>query len=161
MTIPRWIAVIGIIECVLGVWGLYMASTVARQASAHSVTALVTIALLAMLSLGSLRAGALLTKRDSRGLRPSLWVLALQSVRLVMPGFVWLLALGWSVIVVLYSGGRPEPDGLELWVMLGHNDRPGYLAVNLLSLVPLAALGLWWRAAVIASRTSKDPEAAA
>ncbi len=58
------------------------------------MVSLAMVALVGLLAVSSLSAGALLAKRDSRGLGPSVWVLALQSVRLVMPGFVWLVALG-------------------------------------------------------------------
>lgn len=160
MLIPRWVSAIGILECLFGAWGLFSASTVVGEAGAHSMVSLAVVALMGLLAVASLSAGALLAKRDSRGLGPSVWVLALQSVRLVMPGFVWLVALGWNVLLVLHSGGEPLPDGQEWLVMLGHTDRPGYFALNLLAFTPLVALALWWRAAIVALRNGKDHEAA-
>lgn len=157
MTLPRWVRAVGILECFLGAWGIYIAAVIAGSASGtwQSVTAVVLV----VLALASLWAGVRLVRRDPRGVGPSIVLLVLQSVRVIAPGLAWAVALGWSFTLVLYAGNGAERDGLEVLVYFGHHDQPSYLALNLLALIPAAALGLWQRAAFVASQRAprEDP----
>lgn len=119
----------------------------------------VTAAVLAVLALASLWAGVWLVRRDPRGVSASIVLLVLQSVRVIVPGLAWAVTLGWSFTLVLYAGKGVERDGLDVLIYLGHHDQPSYLALNLLALIPAAALGLWQRAAFVASQRAprEDP----
>lgn len=159
MRTPRWIAAVGVLETLVGAWGIYMAAGIAQ--SGLGMWRVVTVVVLAVMAGGSLWSGILLARRDPRGVSPSILLLVLQSVRLVVPGIAWAVALGWSFTLVLYAGNGVVRDGLEVLVYLGHHDQPAYLAVNLLALIPAAALALWKRAAFLALRRAprQDPAA--
>jgi len=91
--------------------------------------------------------------------RPSLWLLAAQSLRLIVPGLAWLLSLGLSVNLVLHEGKAP-PDPQEVLVRLGAHGRPPHLALNVLTLVPLLALLVWQRRSA-ATATERPADATA
>jgi hypothetical protein len=130
-------------------------TAVLTAGAVSGVVGIIAVLLIAALAAGSIWAGWFLIRRDERGVAASLWLLSLQAVRLIIPGVAWFVTLGWSVNLVLYSGGEPEPDGLETVVTFGGHERPSYLAINLLALVPLLALALWRRSAIVAARNAR------
>jgi hypothetical protein len=123
-------------------------------AGPRSLRAILAASMIGILAVTSVWAGSLLLRRNQRGVLPSIWLFLVQSIRVIAPIIVWLVSLGWTIDLVLYSAGS-EPDVGEVLVALGGHDRPTYLAVNALAAVPFIALVLWRRAAIIASRSSQ------
>jgi len=160
MKSPRWATAVGALEIVLGVWGLVSVVLAVSASAAAGMRATVSLALVAALAAASCRAGYQLARRDRRGVMPSVWLLLAQSAHAITPMFSWALSLGWSMDIVLYSGGEPGLGAGETFVAFGDPGRPTQLEVNLLAVIPLLALALWHRSALVATRAASGAPAA-
>jgi hypothetical protein len=148
MKVPPWVALIGAVEVLFGAWGLYSVAWILLSGRATDRAAIVGVIAVCAIAIGSLAAGTLVAKRHERAVVPLTWLLALQSIRLAIPGVVWLASLGWTVVFVLYAGGSPQPDGQDIAVLLGSHPLGAHLGLNLLAFIPCLALMIWRRAAM-------------
>ena len=145
MRVPAWIRVLGAVECISAVWAFYGPASVLRFHGISSIPIGCALLVVAVVASVSAIGGYLLMRGDLRGVRPSAYALFAQSLRISMPGLVWLAGLGWTVNLVLYEGRGLVPDGQDIAAWVGHNPYAGFFAINVPALLFLALLLGWHR----------------
>jgi hypothetical protein len=140
-----------------GIWGLYATMSILIFGGARNSAAIAAVGVMGLLAVGSVVAGGRVARGHGRAVLPLAGLLAVQSVRLAIPGLVWLVSLGWTLNVVLYARGAAQPDSQDIAVLVGSHALGAHVAINIITLVPCAALLLWRRAAASRTPPAQDP----
>lgn len=159
LKLPKWIRVVGLIETLFGLWGFYAIGMMLTGHIGLNIAAWLGLTAATGLAVGSIVAGARIAIGKPRALQMMLWVLGLQSFRVVFPGVVWLVSLGWTANLVLYLSGQTHPDAQGIAVFFGSHDFGSHIALNLLTLVPFIALLMWRRRAAVTAGAQPHPAA--
>ena len=159
MKIPTWVRLVGAAEVVSSAWAFYGLAGVVSVQGIRSVAIGCALLAVALVACAGAFGGYRLARGDARGARLSLVALAAQSVRLSLPGLVWLVGLGWTINFVLYEGQGVTPDGQDIAAWIGHHEYAAYFAINVPALLLFALMLGWWnrRSSAVAAESLRAP----
>src|SRR5471030_197729 len=96
ITVPKWVAIVGGLEALFGLWGFYAIATMLTACVPLNTAAIAGTLAACIVAIGSLIAGTQVARGHTRAVEPLMWILAVQSVRIAIPGFLWLVSCGWT-----------------------------------------------------------------